>query len=70
MQTLLEPSLSEQAAPMTSVAEAAHMMNVSERSVMSARKVQELGAPELVAAVESDMASVSAAADVATLPCA
>lgn len=47
---------------------AAEMLNVSERSVRTARTVQEQGVPELVAAVESGSLSVHAAADVATLP--
>lgn len=46
-------------------AAAAAMLNVSERSVATARKVQEHGAPELVAAVDSGMTSVSAAAEIA-----
>lgn len=49
-------------------AEAAEMLNVSERTVNAAAKVKDEGAPELVAAVESGRASVSAAAEVATLP--
>jgi N6-adenosine-specific RNA methylase IME4 len=47
---------------------AADMLNVSERSVKTARAVHDHGAPELVAAVESGKASVSAAADIATKP--
>lgn len=47
--------------------QAAQMLNVSERTVRSARAVQSQGAPELVAAVETGKVSVSAAADVATL---
>lgn len=47
---------------------AAEMLNVSERTVRSARTVIDEGAPELVAAVETGIVSVSAAADVATLP--
>jgi N6-adenosine-specific RNA methylase IME4 len=47
--------------------EAAALLNISERSVRSAREVQEHGAPELVHAVERGAVSVSAAADVATL---
>lgn len=49
-------------------AQAAGMLNVSERSVAAARKVRDEGTPELVKAVESGNVSVSAAADVATLP--
>jgi hypothetical protein len=47
---------------------AADMLNVSERTVRSARTVIDEGAPELVEAVEHGRVSVSAAADVATLP--
>lgn len=56
--------------PQTSipVAAAASLLNVSERSVKAARAVLREGAAELVAAVETGKASVSAAADVATLP--
>ena len=55
------------AAPVT-VSEAAAMLSVSERSVKSARKVHEKGAPELVAAVDAGEVSVSAAADIAEAP--
>lgn len=48
--------------------EAATMLNVSERAVERARKVQEIGIPALVAAVETGVVSVSAAAEVAKLP--
>jgi ParB-like chromosome segregation protein Spo0J len=51
-----------------SQATAAEMLNVSTRSVAAAAKVDEEGAPELVAAVEAGEVSVSAAAEVATLP--
>ena len=44
------------------------LLNVGARSVARAREVQEHGAPELVRAVERGEVSVSAAADVATLP--
>jgi ParB-like chromosome segregation protein Spo0J len=47
---------------------AADLLNVGRRSVQRAREVQEQGAPELVQAVERGVVSVSAAADVATLP--
>lgn len=47
---------------------AAEMLNVSERSVETARKVERTGAPELVSAVEHGEVSVSAAADIAALP--
>jgi N6-adenosine-specific RNA methylase IME4 len=54
-------------APVT-VARAAEMLNVSERSVKSARKVQDKGAPELVAALDAGKVAVSTAADIAELP--
>jgi ParB/Sulfiredoxin domain len=47
---------------------AAELLNVGKRSVERAREVQEHGAPELRHAVERGDVSVSAAADVATLP--
>jgi hypothetical protein len=43
--------------------EAANILNVSERSVRSARDVHAHGAPELVSAVEAGEATVSAAAE-------
>jgi N6-adenosine-specific RNA methylase IME4/ParB-like chromosome segregation protein Spo0J len=52
----------------TSQARAAELLNVGKRSVERAHDVQQQGAPELIHAVESDKVSVSAAADVATLP--
>lgn len=48
--------------------EAAAMLNVGERSVARGREVLDKGAPELVSAVERGQVSVSAAADVASLP--
>jgi N6-adenosine-specific RNA methylase IME4/ParB-like chromosome segregation protein Spo0J len=47
---------------------AAEMLNVSPRSIATAATVIEQGAPELIAAVDSGAVSVSAAADIATLP--
>lgn len=47
---------------------AAKLLNVSERTVNTAKKVQRDGIPELDHAVSSGSVSVSAAADVATLP--
>jgi N6-adenosine-specific RNA methylase IME4 len=47
---------------------AAEMLNVSPRSIATAATVMEQGAPELIAAVDAGRVSVSAAADVATLP--
>lgn len=49
-------------------AAAAQMLNVSERTVNAAKKVQTQGAPELVSWVESGKVSVSAASEVATRP--
>lgn len=63
--------VSEQSANLqsgTSRAQAAEMLNVSERTVNSAKKIEQQGAPELVEKVEQGAVSVSAAADVAQLP--
>ena len=54
--------------PKVSQADAAKMVNVSERSVRSATAVKEKAVPEVVAQVEAGKLSVSAAADVAALP--
>jgi len=54
--------------PPVSTASAAKMMNVSERSVTTARKVHERGSDDLVRAVDDGIASVSAAAVLAGLP--
>ena len=62
--TDLEPSANLQK---VSQSEAAEMLNVSERSVATAKKVIDQGAPELVDAVERGDASVSAAAEMVTL---
>lgn len=62
------PLLEEPAPPPVTQAEAAQLLNVSERSVRSAKAVLNHGAPELVQAVERGAVSVSAAADVATRP--
>jgi hypothetical protein len=48
--------------------QAATLLNVSERTVKTAKQVHERGATELVEAVEQGRVSVSAAADVATKP--
>lgn len=63
--TDLEPSAN---LPKVSQAEAADLLNVSERSVRSAKSVVENGTPELVAAVDAGQISVNAAAEVAKLP--
>jgi N6-adenosine-specific RNA methylase IME4 len=52
----------------TSQADAAALLNVSDRSLRSAKSVQTKGTPELINAVERGKVSVSAAADVATMP--
>lgn len=66
----LEVPLSEQAAPkppLTSTADAAEMLNVSERSVRSARKVHDSAPPEISRAVDEGRMSVSLASQVADL---
>ncbi len=55
-------------APVMTQAEAAEALHVSERSVSSARKVLDAGAPELVAAVRDGAVAVSAAAEIADMP--
>ena len=50
------------------IGRSSELLNVGERTVARAREVQEHGTPELVSAVERGAVSVSAAADVATLP--
>jgi N6-adenosine-specific RNA methylase IME4/ParB-like chromosome segregation protein Spo0J len=52
----------------TSQESAGKLLNVSTRTVASAKYVQEKGSPELVTAVEQGQVSVSAAADIATMP--
>jgi len=52
----------------TSQTEAADLLNVSRRAVQHANKVQSAGVAELVAAVDSGDLSVSAAAEIASLP--
>jgi N6-adenosine-specific RNA methylase IME4 len=49
-------------------AEAAQLLNVSERTVNTAKKVEQSAAPELIEAVDSGRVSVSAAADLVALP--
>ena len=64
-------SLSEQAAPrppLTSTADAARLLNVSERSVASAKKVHDTAPPEVSRAVDDGRMSVSLASQVADLP--
>lgn len=51
-----------------SQSQAAHILNVSDRTIRTAKQVQEHGTPELVHAVEAGKVSVSAAAEVAKLP--
>lgn len=60
-------NLQDDRAPVTQ-AQAAQMLNVSERSVATAKKVIDNAAPELIQAVEDGEVSVSAAADVSALP--
>ena len=50
------------------IGRASELLNVGERTVARAREVQDYGTAELVRAVEQGKVSVSAAADVATLP--
>jgi ParB-like chromosome segregation protein Spo0J len=63
--TDLEPSANLQKVDQSKAAE---MLNVSPRSVASAREVIDHGAPELVQAVERGQVAVSTAAKVAKLP--
>lgn len=63
--TDLEPSANLR---QVSIDDAARMLNVSPRSVDSARRVQASGTEELIAAVDAGVVSVSAAADIATKP--
>jgi predicted HTH domain antitoxin len=51
-----------------SQADAAKMLNVSERTISSARKIQKDGVPELTKKIESGRISVAAAARIAELP--
>ncbi len=61
---------SEKAANLPDIAQpkAAELLNVSERSLRSAKQVQATGTPELQEAVEAGKVSVSAAADIASKP--
>ncbi len=54
--------------PEVSNGQAAELMNVSERSIKSAKKIQSKGIPELVSKVEDGDIKVSIGADVADLP--
>ena len=54
--------------PKVSQAEAAAMMNVSDKTARFARTVRSTGTPELIAAVESGKVAVSAAAKIAQAP--
>ena len=67
LQSLLPPDQTP-ARPPVSTASAGKMMNVSERSVATARKVHERGSDDLVRAVDEGIVSVSAAASLADLP--
>jgi N6-adenosine-specific RNA methylase IME4 len=64
----IPPSQQAMASAPVTVSDAARMMNVSERSVTSARKVHEQGAPELVQAVDEGRVKVSTAAEIARAP--
>jgi hypothetical protein len=48
--------------------EAAELLNVSERTVRSAKKLLDEGTPELVEKVQAGEVAVSTAAEIATLP--
>ena len=61
-------SIDRQICPSTTNAQAADLLNVSERTVKSAKKVIEKGSQELQDAVNSGKASVSAASELAELP--
>lgn len=63
--TDLQPSAN---LPEVSQPEAAALLNVSERTLRTAKSIHEHGAAELIQAVEQGVVSVSAAADVAALP--
>jgi len=66
----MSPGRPAKNAPIEAVSQeaAARQLNVGRSSVQRAAEVRDRGAPELVAAVESGAATVSAAADIATLP--
>lgn len=51
--------------PLVSQSDAAAQLNVSDRSIRTAKQVHELGIPELVAAVETGKVSVSGASTIA-----
>jgi 16S rRNA G966 N2-methylase RsmD len=66
--TDLRANLRESVQPAKASERAAEAVNVSPRSVESASRVLEQGAADLIAAVNAGEASVSAAAEIATLP--
>jgi hypothetical protein len=64
---MLDTGVTANLQSLTSRADAAKLLNVSERSVNTAKKVSREGSPELIDAVQQGKVSVSAAADIAEL---